>query len=119
LKKPCTKKYIELIRLELEDMKDDVAASEEILGKRFEELDVTNYVFMENMAILRSQMLGVENIEKYVGNLGEISISCDELRIKLEAYFSSFIKEGGFPEVIIRILKRKLDKIDKYMELSE
>lgn len=110
-------KYKLLVALELEDLKQDVSESEDLLKKRFKEMDITNYVFLENMATLQSEMLGVDYIQRTLEQLSKECESVPAFKASIESHFETAVEIAGFPGVISTMIQRKLNKIEKYIEL--
>lgn len=112
-------KYLQLVKLEMEDVKQDLSESRKVLEKRFAEMDITNYVFLENLATLKSEMLGIERVEKDLLEMKSDNRDCSQLRVMLDSHFESVVSESAFPEALLNIIRRKLDKIDRYISIVE
>jgi hypothetical protein len=112
-------KYLEILKIELEDLILDLELGEEVLKKRLEEHEITEYVFMENIGLLKKEVLGIEKLKKVVGAAGDEHKSIGELRILLEDYFAKELHAAGLPKVVSLLVNRKLEKITRYMSLDE
>lgn len=113
------KKYLELLKLELEDLILDLEFGEEALAKRLEEHEITEYVFLENLGLLKKEVLGIEKLKKVVTDAGSEHKSIEELKVILESYFAKEVKAAGLPNVVLLLVNRKLEKITRYMSIDE
>ena len=114
-----TRKYLEILKIELEDLIEDLEFSEKVTAKRHEDHEITEYVFLENLSLLKKEVLGVEKLKKMVEGLEGRYTATAELREEIENYFIREIKSTGLPEVVFLLVSRKLDKIDKYIDLQD
>ena len=53
------RKYLDILKIELEDLIVDLEFSEAILSKRLKEHEITEYVFLENISLLKKEILGM------------------------------------------------------------
>lgn len=113
-----TRKFLEILRIELQDLIYDLELSEDILEKRLNEHQITEYVYMENLSLLKKEILGIERIKRMLSESDVQINSIEELREKLESYFHDEIKSAGLPNVVFLLVNRKLEKIVKYMYLD-
>ena len=113
------KKYLEILKIELEDMIMDLELSEEVLAKRLKEHEITEYVFLENISLLKKEILGIERIKIMLKEAESSIQSIGDLHEKIETYMLGEIKSAGLPEVVSLLLSRKLEKIGRYMALDE
>ena len=114
-----TRKYFDILKIELEDLIDDLEFSEEVLSKRFKEHEITEYVFFENVGLLKKEILGIEKVKKMLSESDTEILSISDLKDRVENYFKKEIKSAGLPEVVFLLVNRKLDKISRYMALDE
>ncbi len=108
-------RYLKILKIELEDLEYDIQYGEEILRKRFEEHKITDYVFMENLSTFRTELAGVKKMEKEIDSLVDKYETLDELVVHINEFFKKRVRESGLPEVVYVLIKRKLDKIYKYI----
>lgn len=114
-----TKKYLDILKIELEDLIVDLEFSEEVLSKRLKEHEITEYVFLENIGLLKKEILGIERIKRMLNESGMQIHSVSELRERVEGYFQDQINSADLPEVVFLLVSRKLDKIGRYMALCD
>ncbi len=112
-------KYLEILKIELEDLIRDREFGEEVLVQRLKEHEITEYVFLENIGLLKKEVLGIEKLKKVVAEAGSEHKTIGELKIILEEYFAREVKAAGLPNVVSLLVNRKLDKITRYMSIDE
>lgn len=108
-------RYLKILKIELEDLESDIIDSEAMLKKRLDDKKITGYVFMENLATFRAELEGVRKMEKEIDRLADKYETLDELVEHISDYFKKRIKESGLPEAVFVLIKRKLDKIYRYI----
>ncbi|HAK46671.1 MAG TPA: hypothetical protein DCO79_12240 [Spirochaeta sp.] len=114
-----TRKYLEILKIELEDLIYDLEFSENVLAKRLQEHEITEYVFLENIGLLKKEILGIERIKLMLKESDKQIGSINELRDRIESYFQDEIKSAGLPDVVFLLISRKLEKVCRYMALDE
>ncbi|MFZ5351319.1 MAG: hypothetical protein ACOZCL_01205 [Bacillota bacterium] len=115
--KDLKKKYIKMIRLEFDDLKEDIELLIENEREKMESGKISNYVFMENLTTLKHEIMSIESFENEVEKIDTAGCSdFNELVEKIKCIFIKKFKEFGFSETSIEILLRKLEKINKYFE---
>ena len=64
-------KYIKILKIELEDLEKDLLVMAEIYHQREQKKEITDYVFLENISLLQSEISGIDSI---IESLEEINI---------------------------------------------
>ena len=105
------------MKIELEDLVADLNHLVEDYTSRKKAGNITNYVFMENLALLKHEMYG---INKFIGVLHEISIdeysSIDELLQDVIKKLRKMIIKIDFEECLFPMIERRLIKVAKFIE---
>ncbi|MDC7225748.1 MAG: hypothetical protein PQJ61_03165 [Spirochaetales bacterium] len=114
-----TKKYLSILKIELEDLIEDLEFGEAALARRLKEHEITEYVFLENVGLLKKEILGIERVKIMLNESDKNIQSIEELRNHVEAYFKDEIRSAGLPHVVFNLISRKLDKVSRYMSLEE
>lgn len=109
-------KYLAILRLELDDLHTDI---EELIKQTTEEREsreLTNYVYMENLALFKNELLGVDAFGRILDelDLGAFT-SLEEMVDYLKTDFRAKVKAVGLAEVIDLLVERKLDKVMQYV----
>jgi len=109
--------YLAILRLELKDLHEDIEALIEHLTREKERGHLTNYVFMENLALFRNELLGVDAFGKILDQLDpEAFATLDEMVDHLRISFRAKVKSSGLAEAINIYVERKLVKVRNYID---
>ncbi len=114
-----TRKFLEILKIELEDLIFDLEFSEKVLTKRLQDHEITEYVFLENASLLKREILGIEEIKKMLYKSNKTVTSVADLRETIENYFKDKIKSAGLPDVVFLLVSRKLEKVSRYMAIDD
>ncbi len=113
-------KYTKILRIELEDLEKDLLMMAEIYHQREQKREITDYVFLENLTLLQSEISGIDNI---IDSLDEIKTedfsSIQEFAEYISQEFKKRIEDAGFPDSVFELVKRKLIKVSRYILESE
>jgi len=108
--------YLAILKIEMADLQGDIQILIDECTKAKEEGGVTNYVFMENLALFKNELLGVDTFEKVIEDTNPASFrTLDSLVDHLSRTFREKTKAFGLAEVINIYVARKLDKVRKYV----
>ena len=113
-------KYVKVLKIELEDLEEDLLVMAEIYHQREQKDEITDYVFLENLTLLQSEIAGIETMLRSLNDIEyESYSSLDELVEYIEKEFRRKTDASGFPESVYALVKRKLTKVSKYIENAE
>lgn len=113
-------KYLGILQVEIEDLKDDLNLFLGVLQDRHERRVITDYVFAENSAILRNEILGLDEcIRAIAGCVDFEDESIDNVREMLKQEIGGRLDQHGYVPAVKQLLIRKLDKIAAYLRLNE
>ncbi|MCG8452426.1 MAG: hypothetical protein MI717_04495 [Spirochaetales bacterium] len=108
---------IKVFRVELEETENDVMALLDYTSRRFDDEEITPYVWKENTALLRRELACVKSLEGDVtawapppGVDGPAAL--DLLRQHLE----ELSRDRGYPELVLLVISRIAGKIHRYLE---
>jgi len=81
-----------------------------------EKEELSNYVFSENLTVIRRELLGVDSFFRLIDET-EIDrfASLDDLIASLTNTFRGMVRESGLPAVIESYVERKLLKVKEYV----
>ncbi len=113
------KKYFEILQIELDDLIVDLEFSKSVLEQRLEKHEITEYVFLENLSLLKKEILGVEELQEILDSSVEELRSIEDIKAVVEDYFQKSIKAAGLPNVVLELVNNKLEKVSKYMAIGE
>ena len=111
-------RYLKILKIEFEDLESDIISYEEMLEKKHDQNEITDYVFLENLSIIKMELLGIKEMESAVDALSGEYESLDDLIDNIYRYFEKKVKDANLPDVVFVLIKRKLDKVYKYMSIK-
>jgi hypothetical protein len=109
-------KYLAILQLEMEDLEADIELIIDEYTQRKKNEEITEYVFLENLAVLKKQICGISSFKKIVqsidpGNYPDI----DAFIVDVKVRFKEKIDETGLGQAIYILIKRKIEKVYKYI----
>ena len=66
---PLKRKYLDILRIEIEDLTEDIGLIVNEYKRRRDREEITNYVFLENLAVLHNELLGVDNMMEMLDSI--------------------------------------------------
>ena len=113
------KRCKDLIIIELEDLMVDIEDLLDINQQKNENSQITDYVYKENRVTLRDEINALKTFRKTVYNLNPDNFATsEEIFDYLENKFERIVEEAGYGKGILYFVKRKLNKISKYLCLT-
>ena len=110
------KRYLQILDIELDDLKEDIEIMIEKNEERGKEGRITQYVLLENLAVLRNELCGIGSFRKILKEFDPTCYSSIEDFINtIEVRFKKQIQDCGLVEGIYHIIERKLRKVLKYV----
>jgi hypothetical protein len=111
---------IGLVESELDDLKEDVADLETMYRERYEKSEISNYVYLENNAMLEKELKCIERLKGRLGGFGpETAESVEGLAQAIKADFLKELHEDAAPEALGQIVARRIDKALRYCASKE
>ncbi len=112
--------FLKLLHAELEDLAEDIGLIDQLGLKRFQENQISSYVYKENDALLRRELDSIANLSKIVDAIdATLYKNVDELEAELLKRLREQVARFEEPEAIAVFLKRKIDKIHAYLTSGE
>jgi hypothetical protein len=110
-------KYLGMIKIELEECLEDIDLLQRLNEEREKRHELTNYAKLENQALLTTEFHGIQHL---IEELDKINPALyDDLNIfkeELDKKFLEIIKKSDSPMAVYYIVKRKLGKIQNYIQ---
>ncbi|MFW5743025.1 MAG: hypothetical protein ACOCW3_03960 [Spirochaetota bacterium] len=109
-------KFMRLLRLEIESLHDEIEIILKSLDERLANHEITDYVHNENGAILRNELLGLEDFLKAefdVSERGEATL--DEVANEVRAYLRKRVYEREYVPALYDLVDRRIEKIMTYL----
>lgn len=112
-----SKKYfLKIMKIELEDLKDDLKLMINSCEKRKENGELTEHVYLANCTLFQNELIGLND---FMNILRETKINqfetLEELILHLKKRFKSQIKKLGLAEALDICIERKMDKVKQYV----
>jgi hypothetical protein len=109
-------KLLGFLRVELEDLEGDVTDLLEISQRKKDNREITNYVYLENKGLLLREIAGIKNLVEGLDGMdtGKFS-NRQEMFREIDRRILENTREGDYPEAVYSLVKRRLDKIVKYL----
>jgi hypothetical protein len=110
-------KFMKILRAELEDLLEDLAAAERRHAERFARRELTDYVFKQNDGLFQME---AESLRRIVHSVEAFDAAgCKDLPCLVSAVDTlvhDLVRNHEEPEVICRFVARKLEKVRRYVE---
>ncbi len=114
--KALQKKFIAILRMELEDLIEDIELLMSVEKKRFAKNEITNYVYMENTALFKNEIACLNN---FIGFINGIEIgrfdSLAQLSAYIEEQFKNRRQEHEYQQAVMGFVARKIAKVMNYV----
>jgi len=109
-------KLIGILKVELEDLQSDINDLLEAGQRRMDKREITPYVYLENKGLLLREIEGVQSLVQGLGELDTRRFSGpQEMFLEIERQIRAKTREGDYPEAVYSLVKRRLDKIVRYL----
>ena len=97
-------------------MEDDINDLLEILERRKDSQEITNYVYMGNKGVLLNQVSCIKELLESIRSIDAYQYKNVEVMIAdVKKILDERIKDGAFPEVVHSLVQRKFDKVRAYV----
>jgi hypothetical protein len=111
------KNYLAIFQLEIEDLEEDIQYLIQKGDDRKKNGSLTNYVFLENQAILKNEIHALEYLKKLVRNTDYDNFRSIEGLIQyLREEFRKVVDNHGYAEAILIFIDRKMEKVKNYVD---
>ena len=108
--------YLKLLAIELEDLREDIQVVMRNCEQRRDHHEITNYVFMENMAVLKNEVLEIGSVTQFLSGIDTDDYeTLDSMIEDIERRFREKLCSKGCPEGSFRLIQRKLAKVAQYV----
>jgi hypothetical protein len=110
------RKFLNVLRIELEDLEADLAALVEFYKQRKNSHEITNYVYLENKGLLINELRCIANL---LDRLAAVDTSkydtVDAMIDDMERMIAERARQCAFPDVVSALVTRKIQKVRKYI----
>jgi hypothetical protein len=109
-------KFISIFKIELEDLEEDINDLLEILEKRKDSQEITNYVYMGNKGLLLNEIACVHELLDRISTIDANQYQTVEAMIAdVKKMLDKRIRDCAFPEVLHSLVQRKFEKVCTYV----
>jgi len=110
------KKFLEILKIELSDLEEELQFFGELHKSREKSGEITTYVFRENMNLIQNEIAGLQRVIKSVDSLVSTQYkSFGEMVEDLDRKIQAKIKESNYADAVYELVKRKIDKVHNYI----
>ena len=108
--------YLRILRIELEDLHEDIERLIEQCRKSRDCGSVSEKVFMQNLATFKNELLGVNAFQAVLDAVDPNQFETLEAMIEnIRSQFLSLIRSHGLVPALSIYVNRKLDKVARYV----
>ena len=112
-----TDAFIKIFQLELEDLKCDIQLLIEKYTQDHDKDKITNYVFKENVALMHNEIFGIDGLYKQAKLFDPLQFkSIDDVVKAIDDWLEMLCKQNNQVKSINILVKRKIEKIRRYIE---
>lgn len=109
-------KFMRLLRLEIESLHDEIEIILRSLDHRLANHEITDYVHNENGAILRNELLGLEDFLRTEFDTSErADATLDDVVDEIRAYLRRRLIERDYVPALYELMNRRIEKIVAYL----
>ena len=108
--------YLDILRIELEDLREDIENMIEEYDRDRRMEKITNYVCWHNTTVLKNELLCLNELQKIIQETQpEKYPNLNELIGHLRGDFHYAIQHKGFWEAVTGFVDRKIQKVQSYV----
>jgi len=112
--------FLKILQIELEDLLEDLKTVKARYHERYDDSEITNYVLMENEALLSREEESVRQLLTSIDGMNSARYkSVTEIIEDLDATARDFITNKEYPAAVYRLLRRKMDKVLSYVSAGD
>ena len=113
-------RFLRLLNAELEDCEEDLRDLDDMLRQRQASREITDYVYWENDALLKREIVALQSIRSAVSSLwvqvGDISgTSLDELSALALETARAQVMQHQYPMAVMPLIERRIQRIREFL----
>jgi len=110
------KKYIKILEIEFEETIEYLEYLLEAHRFREGQGEITHYVYLENVTVLRNELSGIKNCVETIKLLEADNFEdLASLIMHLEKRIAENVKHFSYPKAVLIMCQRKLEKVKKFV----
>jgi len=108
--------FARVFRAELEDLEEEIETMEKLSRERLKNEAITPYVYLENAAILKREVISLRRfIHDVCSDCADETGSVQELYDLYDKRMKEETQTYQSPEVVYTLAKRRMDKVFRYV----
>jgi hypothetical protein len=109
-------KFINIFKIELADLEDDISDLLEVLEQRRHSQEITDYVYMGNKGVLLNQITCVRELLDTLATIDPYRYETVEAVVTaVRDMLDQRIRDCSFPDAVRNLVQRKLEKVCTYI----
>jgi hypothetical protein len=114
--KHLLRKFLGILKLELEDLEDDIGDLLEVCQRRKDQREITDYVYLENKTLLLNEIAAIKSLIHSLDDLDTGRFATQEQMFQeVDRLIHARTRDSAFPEAVYSLVKRRLDKVKQYL----
>ncbi|WP_319561175.1 hypothetical protein [Marispirochaeta sp.] len=109
-------KFLRILKVELEDLEEDINTLAGLTDKRRQDRAITEYVHMENISLLKQEFAGIKKIVDELDNVELVEQETfTDFIARLKQRTQEIIHNSAYPDAVYLFVERKIDKVADYI----
>ena len=108
------KKFFKILSIEFSDLEEGIDTLIVSIGERYKDHDITEYVMLENSALLKRELMDMLLIHKQIMSLSEEDYS--SIEEASEAVIKVIYSFHGIPKAVHTYMAGRVKKVLRYMD---
>jgi len=110
-------KFLRILKIELEDLEEDITTLSELTEERRRQHAITEYVSLENISLLKQEFAGIKAVVDRLDSMkGDPELSFQEFVDNLKAQIKAVVVASAYPDAVNIFIERKIQKVADYFE---
>ena len=112
-------KFMQILNVELEDLEEDINTLAEMTEERRRQHQITEYVSLENISLLRQEFAGIRDVVENLKRLDMVeNESFPDFIERLKSRIRDVIVSSSYPDAIYIFIDRRIQKVVDYISGS-
>ena len=110
------RKYLKILKIEFEESIEYLGYLLEVHRFRQGQGEITNYVYLENVTVLKNEVSGIKNFLGIINLLEADDFEdLESLIMHLEKRAAENVKHFSYPKAVLIMCQRKLEKVKRFV----
>lgn len=112
-------KFLYILKMELEEIEEDLKTLLDMYCNCLENHEITNYVLQENSSLIQAEISALRSLFKFLDTFPiEGYESLEALAEGVLAKFKELIKKKEYPQALYYLIERRVQKVVKYLAMA-